>query len=67
MEVLNINLGVNAANVTRNSDLITYMGSHNGDYPINIANMKRFPHFLRKSHLIMHVRSHNGEIPYKCS
>ena len=31
MEVLNINLGVNVANVTRNSDLIMHRGSHNGE------------------------------------
>ena len=67
MEVLNIHLGVNAPNVTRNSDLIMHMGSHNGDYPINIVNMKRFPSFLRKSDLIIHVRPHTRVKSYKYS
>ena len=67
MEVLKINLGVNAANVIRNSDLIMHRGSCNGEYPVNIVNMKRFPSFLRKSDLIIHARPHTGEKPYKCS
>ena len=61
MAVLNINLGINAANVTRYIDPITHRRSDNGEYPIDIVNMKKFPSFLRKSDLILHVISHTGE------
>ena len=67
MEVLKINLDVNAANVIRNTDLIMHRGSHKGEYLVNIVNMKKFPSFLRKSDLIIHARPHTGEKPYKCS
>ena len=64
MEVLKINLDVNAANVIRNTDLITHRGSHNGEYPVNMVNMERFPSFLRKCELIIYTRPHTGEKPY---
>ena len=67
IEVLEINLGVNAANVIRNSDLIMHRGSCNREYPVNIVNMKKFPSFLRKSDLIIHARRHTGEKLCKCS